>query len=79
MHDLADAVTTDKDGVVALAHLGLRWSELAALRCEDVSLERRRVHVVQRVTEVDGRMDVDQPRAVPVTGMSRYRLGSRRT
>ncbi|MGL4178588.1 MAG: tyrosine-type recombinase/integrase [Dermatophilaceae bacterium] len=63
VHALADAMTTDKDVVLALAYLGLRWSELAALRCEDVNLERRRVHVVQRATEVDGRMDLDQPKS----------------
>lgn len=51
----------DQDIVLSLAYMGLRWSELAALRVEDVNLTRRRVHVVQRATEVDGRIDVDQP------------------
>lgn len=74
VHALADAMRSEGDVVLALAYLGLRWSELAALRCEDINLARRRVHVVQRATEVDGRMDVDQPKSraghryVPIPG-----------
>lgn len=63
VHALADAIPSDSDVVLALAYLGLRWSELAALRCADVNTERSRVHVVQRATEVDGRIDVDQPKS----------------
>lgn len=63
VHALAEAMPADGDVVLALAYLGLRWSELAALRVEDVNLARRRVHVVQRATEVDGRIDVDQPKS----------------
>lgn len=75
VHALADAMPDSGDVVLALAYLGLRWSELAALRVEDVNLDRRRVHVVQRATEVDGRIDVDQPKSraghryVPVAGL----------
>ena len=49
--------------VLAMAYLGLRWSESVALRVVDVDLVRRRVHVVERATEVDGRMDVSQPKS----------------
>lgn len=63
VHALADAMPSGGDVVLALAYLGLRWSELAALRCEDVNVDRRRVHVVQRATEVEGRIDVDQPKS----------------
>lgn len=63
VHALADGMTSGGDVVLALAYLGLRWSELAALRCEDVNLDRRRIHVVQRATEVEGRIDIDQPKS----------------
>lgn len=63
VHGLAEAMPRDRDIVLSLAYMGLRWSELAALRVEDVNLTRRRVHVVQRATEVDGRIDVDQPKS----------------
>lgn len=46
-----------------MAYLGLRWSELAALRVSDVDLQRRRVRIVERATEVGGRMDVSAPKS----------------
>ena len=60
---LASAMPKDGDMVLAMAYLGLRWSESVALRVVDVDLVRRRVHVVERATEVDGRMDVSQPKS----------------
>lgn len=63
VHALAEQMPKDGDMVLAMAYLGLRWSELAALRVADVDLRRRRVHVVERATEVDGRMDVSQPKS----------------
>lgn len=60
---LADRLGRDGDLVLAMAYLGLRWSELAALRVADVNLERRRVHVVERATEVGGQMDVAAPKS----------------
>lgn len=63
VHALAEQMPKDGDVVLAMAYLGLRWSELAALRVADVDLRRRRVHVVERATEVDGRMDVSQPKS----------------
>lgn len=63
VHALAAAMHRDGDIVLAMAYLGLRWSEVAALRVADVDLVRRRVHVVERATEVDGRIDVGQPKS----------------
>lgn len=63
VHALADGMPKDGDIVLSMAYLGLRWSELAALRVADVDLGRRRVHVVERATEVDGRIDVSQPKS----------------
>lgn len=45
-----------------MAFLGLRWSEMAALRVGDVDLARGRVRVVERATEVGGQMDVSAPK-----------------
>lgn len=63
VHALVERMPKDGDMVLTMAYLGLRWSELAALRVADVDLVRRRVHVVERATEVDGRMDVSQPKS----------------
>ncbi len=60
---LADKLGRDGDLVLAMTYLGLRWSELAALRVGDVDLGRRRVHVVERATEVGGRVDVSAPKS----------------
>lgn len=40
--------------MLVLAYCGLRWSELAALRVENVDLLRRRFDIAQAVTEVNG-------------------------
>lgn len=66
---LADRLGRDGDLVLAMAYLGLRWSELAALRVADVDLDRRRVHIVERATEVGGRVDVAAPKS---TASNRY-------
>ena len=60
---LADRLGRDGDLVLAMAYLGLRWSELAALKVSDVDLVRRRVRVVERATEVGGKMDVSAPKS----------------
>jgi integrase len=54
-----------------LAYTGLRWGEVAALRIHEVDLDRRRIHVVASVTEVDGRLvwgtpKTHAPRTVPL-------------
>lgn len=64
VHGLADALPGDGGEVVlSLVYLGLRWSELAGLRVADVDLVRRRVRIVERATEVNGRMDVSGPKS----------------
>lgn len=60
---LAERLGAEGDLVMAMAYLGLRWSELAALKVSDVDLLRRRVRVVERATEVGGRMDVSAPKS----------------
>ena len=54
-----------------LSYTGLRWGEVAALRWRNVDLDRRRVHVVQAMTEIRGRVVLGTPknhqrRTVPV-------------
>lgn len=60
---LADRLGTEGDLVLAMAFLGLRWSELAGLRVVDVDLSRGRVRIVERATEVGGVMDVSAPKS----------------
>ncbi len=63
IHALADRLGPNGDLVLTMAYLGLRWSELAALKVADVDLGRRRVHVVERAVEVGGRIDVGAPKS----------------
>jgi integrase len=51
------------DAVLVFAYCGLRWSELAALRVRDVDLVARRLSVVERTTEVGGRLDTAAPKS----------------
>lgn len=60
---LADRLGNDGDLVLAMSYLGLRWSELAALKVADVDLVRRRVRVIERALEVGGRIDVAAPKS----------------
>lgn len=60
---LAERLGEHGDLVLAMGYLGLRWSELAALRVSDVDLVRNRVRIVERATEVGGRMDVSAPKS----------------
>ena len=56
VEDLA-AATGDRQHrlvVLVLAYCGLRWSELAALRVGRVDVTRRRLEVVEAVTEING-------------------------
>lgn len=75
VHSLASRLGRDGELVLAMTYLGLRWSELAALKVADVDLVRRRVHVVERATEVGGRIDVSAPKSaasnrhIPVPGL----------
>jgi integrase len=49
--------------VASAAGLGLRWGELAGLHIERVDLLRRRVSVVEQLTEVNGRLELGPPKA----------------
>jgi integrase len=61
---LADAAGPGRLVVLTLAYTGLRWGELAALRVSRVDLLRRRLHVAESVTEVDGgRLDWGLPKS----------------
>ena len=60
---LAKRCGEESDVVLALVYLGLRWSELAGLRVADVDLERRRAQVLERATEVGGKIDVAAPKS----------------
>lgn len=61
---LAEKLGEQGDLVLGMAYLGLRWSELAGLRVGDVDLVRNRVRIIERATEVGGRLDVDAPKSV---------------
>ena len=54
VEELAVAAHKGRLVVLVLAYCGLRWSELAALRVENVELLRRRLDIAQAVTEVNG-------------------------
>jgi integrase len=61
--ELADAAGSGRLVVLVLAYTGLRWGELAALKVSRVDLLRRRIHVAESVTEVDGgRLDWGLPK-----------------
>ncbi len=51
---LAEAAGSDGLLVRVLAYTGLRWGELAALRVGRLDLMRRRLHVVEAASEVQG-------------------------
>ena len=80
---LAERLGEQADLVLAMGYLGLRWSELAALRVSDVDLVRNRVRIVSRGTEVGGRMDASaaksraSARQVAIPAFLRPVLGSR--
>lgn len=68
---LADAAGAYRLVVLILAYCGLRYGELAGLRVGRVDLLRRRLDVVQTLTEVSGRLVTGTPkthqcRSVPV-------------
>jgi integrase len=62
--NLADAAGPGRLVVLVLAYCGLRWGELAALRVSRLDLMRRRSHVAESVTEVNGgRLDWGLPKS----------------
>jgi integrase len=48
--------------VLLLGWSGLRWGEAVALRGRRVDVDRRRIHVVEAVTEVGGRLEWGTPK-----------------
>lgn len=59
---LATAAGKWRPVVLLLAYTGLRWGEMAALRVRSVDMLRRRVHVVESVTPVDGVLVWGEPK-----------------
>ena len=55
---LAEACTPYGTVIKVLAYAGLRWGELVALTTRQVDLKRRRIEVVEAITEVHGRVVV---------------------
>jgi integrase len=51
------------DVVLVFTYCGLRWPELAALRVRDVDLAAHRLAVVERSTEIGGRLDTAAPKS----------------
>ncbi|GAA4762245.1 tyrosine-type recombinase/integrase [Microbacterium gilvum] len=48
--------------VIFLAYTGLRWGEAVGLRVRDLNTVRRRVHVRQNAVEVDGEIEIGEPK-----------------
>jgi integrase len=68
---LAKACTPYDTLICVLAYAGLRWGELVALTACRVDLRRRRIEVVEAITEVHGRVIIGttkthQRRSVPI-------------
>jgi integrase len=68
---LADECGGYRTLVLVLGYCGLRWGEAAALRVRNIDLLRRRLEIVEAVTEVNGRLVFGAPkthqrRSVPV-------------
>ncbi|GAB4080766.1 hypothetical protein GCM10028783_17140 [Modestobacter muralis] len=59
---LAEAAGADGDVIRLLAHAGLRFGELAALRVRRVDFPRRRLTIAESVTEVAGRLEFGTPK-----------------
>lgn len=57
--------------IKVLAYAGLRWGELVALTTHRIDLKRRRIEVVEAITEVHSRMNIGttkthRRRSVPI-------------
>jgi integrase len=62
LRELAERSNDDGDVVLFLGYTGLRWGEMAALRVRDLDTGRRRVNVMQAVTEVRGELIYGTPK-----------------
>jgi integrase len=61
---LTEAAGPGRLAILVLAYTGIRWGELAALRVSRVDLMRRRMHIAESVTEVDGgKLDWGMPKS----------------
>jgi len=60
---LAAAAGSNGDIIVTLAYTGLRWGELAALTVKNVDVARRRLSIVQNVSEVGGQLIWGTPKS----------------
>ncbi|WP_306364389.1 site-specific integrase [Nocardia sp. CC227C] len=56
VEQLAREVTESSTAIRLLAYTGLRWGEMAALKVSSFDMLRRRVHIVEAVAEVEGRL-----------------------
>ena len=63
VEQLAVEVGPDATVVRFLAYTGLRWGEMAALRVGDAKMLRRRIHVRESVTEVEGQLEWSSPKS----------------
>jgi integrase len=59
---LVDAAGPWGDLLATLAYTGLRWGELAALRVRNVDVAKRRLHIVESVSEIGGTMAWGTPK-----------------
>ena len=71
VQDLAAACAPYETLILVLAYAGLRWGELVALTVRRVDLQRRRLEIVEAITEVHGRVVIGttkthQRRSVPI-------------
>ena len=71
MQALAEACSSYGTLIKVLAYAGLRWGELVPLTTRRVDLKRRRIEVVEAITEVHGRVIIGttkthQGRSVPI-------------
>jgi integrase len=60
---LAEAAGSHRLEILVLAHTGLRWGELAALKVGRLDLMRRRITVAEWVTEVRGKLTWGNPKS----------------
>ena len=63
MTALADACGNYREIVYVLAYGGLRWAEAAGLRKGRVDLLRSRLHIVETISEVNGKLHVVPPKS----------------
>ncbi|WP_152539280.1 site-specific integrase [Nesterenkonia sp. AN1] len=65
LHAVADAMSSDADGVLTLVlgYTGLRWGEAIGLTVKSVDYERRRIHVRRTYSEAGGSIREETPKS----------------